>query len=44
MKTRYKPPVKRKYFHTAKKINSKNISLKKKKIELINQKKYKIKF
>ncbi len=41
MKTSYKPPFKRKYFHSQKKINSKNISLDKKKIEMFNQKNYK---
>ena len=42
MKTRYNPPVKKKFIHTRKKIDKINISLKKKKNDIINQKNYKM--
>ena len=42
MKTRYKPPVKKKFLHTRRKIDKINITLKKKKNDTINQKNYKM--
>ncbi len=42
MKPSYKPPLKRKYFHTERKLETKDATFLKKKIELLNQKKLKI--
>jgi len=41
MKTSYKPPSKRKYFHKERKLETKDAAFLKKKIELLNQKKLK---
>ena len=41
MRPRYKPPVNKKYFHTKRKIDNKDISVLKKKIEILNQSKNK---
>ena len=41
MKPSYKPPLKRKYFHTERKLETKDATFLKKKIELLNQKKLK---
>lgn len=40
MRPRYKPPLKRKYFHKKRKINKKDMVAIKKRIEQINQKKF----
>ena len=42
MKPSYKPPLKRKYFHTERRLETKDAAFLKKKIELLNQKKLKI--
>ena len=41
MRPRYKPPLKRKYFHTKRKIDKKDMAFLKKKIEVMQQKKIK---
>jgi len=41
MRPRYKPPLKRKYFHTKRKIDKKDMTFLKKKIEVIKQQKIK---
>jgi hypothetical protein len=41
MKPSYKPPLKRKYFYTERKLETKDTTFLKKKIELLNQKKLK---
>jgi len=41
MRPRYKPPLKRKFFHTKRKIDKKDMVFLKKKIEVIKQKKIK---
>ena len=41
MRPRYKPPLKRKYFHTKRKIGKKDMAFLKKKIEVMKQKKIK---
>jgi len=41
MKPSYRPPLKRKYFHTERKLETKDTTFLKKKIELLNQKKLK---
>ena len=41
MRTRVKPPRDRRYFHTTRKMDKKDIAVIKKKIDIINQKKIK---
>jgi hypothetical protein len=41
MKPSYKPPLKRKYFHRKRKVETKDTTFLKKKIELLNQKRLK---
>jgi hypothetical protein len=41
MRPRYKPPLKKRYFHTKRKIDKKDMIVTKKKIESINQKRLK---
>jgi len=41
MRPRYKPPVNRRYFHTKRKIDNKDLLVLKKKIDIMNQRKNK---
>ena len=41
MRPRTRPPLNRRYFHTKQKVDKKDIAVLKRKIEVINQKKYK---
>jgi hypothetical protein len=41
MRSRYKPPLKRRYFHTKPKMDKRDMTILKKKIEVIKQKKNK---
>ena len=41
MRPRYKPPLKKRYFHTKRKIDKKDMAVIKKKIAIINQKRLK---
>ena len=41
MRPRYKPPLKRRYFHTKPKIDNRDMTILKRKIQVIKQKKNK---